>query len=318
MSENSTKNPMPSFRGMMPILPTAIREDGEIDEPSQRRLVQYCLKCGAVAIGHLGGASEYFKIADDERRRLIEIVVDEVRGRVPVFIGATATATKGAVSHALLAERLGADMLMVGIPYVTKPTQEELFDYYAAICDAVSLPIIVQDTAKSDALLSVDFVWRMYQELDNIHFVKAEGQDFISKSLSLLERSNGTLSVIGGAGGRHMIHLLRVGVTSYMTGTEALDLHAAVVNAFLAGDEETSAQIYYTRMLPYLMFYREHGKELLKEILYRRGIIDCPKVISPVGAAPMSEIKRKEFDWITERVGLTGRWPDIPQAFPAV
>ena len=315
MSDTTPKIPMPSFKGMMPILPTAIRENGEIDEASQRRLVQYCIKCGAVAIGHLGGASEYYKIADDDRRRLIEIVVDEVRGRIPVFIGATAASTKGAVGHALLAERLGADMLMVGIPYVTKPTRDELFDYYAAISEAVSLPIIVQDTATSDALLSVDFVWRMYLELERIHFVKAEGQDFISKSLSLLERSKGTLGVIGGAGGRHMIHLLRVGVTSFMTGTEALDLHSAVVHAFLAGDEEKATTIYYERMLPYLMFYREHGKELLKEILYRRGIIDCPKVIPPVGAAPMSEIKRSEFDWIIERIGLTSRWPDIPQAF---
>ena len=312
MSDTMPKKPMPSFKGMMPILPTAIREDGEIDEPSQRRLVQYCLKCGAVAIGHLGGASEYFKISDDDRRRLIEIVVDEVRGRVPVFIGATAAATRAAVGHALLAESLGADMLMVGIPYVAKPTQEELLDYYTAISEAVSLPIIVQDTAQSDALLSVDFIWRMYMELDNVHFIKAEGRDFISKSLSLLERSKGTLGVIGGAGGRHMIHLLRIGVTSFMTGTEALDIHAAVVNAFFNGDEERAAQIYYTRLLPYLMFYGEHNRELLKGILYRRGIIDCPKVIPPIGGATMSDIKRKEFDWILERVGLTSRWPDIP------
>ena len=97
-----------------------------------------------------------------------------------------------------------------------------------------------------------------------------------------------------------------------MTGTEALDLHASVVNAFLDGDEETAVEIYYSRMLPYLMFYREHGKELLKEMLFRRGIIDCPKVIPPTGAEPMSDIKRKEFDWILERVGLTSRWPDIP------
>jgi 2-keto-3-deoxy-L-arabinonate dehydratase len=300
---------------MMPILPTAIRENGEVDESSQRRLVQYCLKCGAVAIGHLGGASEYFKIADDDRRRLIEIVVDEVNGRVPVFIGATAAATRAAVSHAELAEGLGADMLMVGIPYVAKPTREELYDYYSAISDAVSLPIIVQDTAKSDALLNVDFVWRMYEELENIHYVKAEGQDFISKSMDLLKRSNGTMGVIGGAGGRHMIHLLRIGITSFMTGTEALDLHASVVHAFLDGDEETATQIYFSKMLPYLMFYREHGKELLKGILHRRGIIDCPKVIPPTGAGAMSDIKRIEFDWILERIGLTGRWPDIPQEF---
>ena len=106
-----------------------------------------------------------------------------------------------------------------------------------------------------------------------------------------------------------MIHLLRIGVTAFVTGTEALDIHAAVVKAYLDGDEDTAADIYYQRLLPYLLFYSEHNRELLKGILYRRGIIDCPKVIPPVGKPPMSDIKWREFEWVLERVGLTNRWP---------
>ncbi len=308
---NTGKKSLPPFRGMMPILPTAINEQGDVDEASTRRLVQYCLKFGAVAIGHLGGASEFQKVADADRQRLIEITVDEVAKRVPVFIGATATNTRSAVRHATLAQELGADMLMVGIPYVAKPTQTEVWDYYKAISEAVTIPIIVQDIPESDALLTVDFVWRMYEELDNIHYVKAEGQDFIAKSLALLERAQGKMGVIGGAGGTHLIHLLRIGVTSFMTGTEALDIHTAVVQAYLCGDEETAAQVYYNRLLPYLMFYTEHNRELLKWILYHRGIIDCPKVISPVGRPLMSPAKWQEFEWVLDRVGLNTRWPDL-------
>ena len=59
-----------NFRGMMPILPTAITPDGKIDEKSQRRLVQYVLQCGAVAIGHFGFASEFHKISDNDRTLL--------------------------------------------------------------------------------------------------------------------------------------------------------------------------------------------------------------------------------------------------------
>ena len=77
------------FRGMMPIMPTAATSTGSLDETSQRRVVQYCLKSGAVAIGHFGIASEFHKISDQNRRRLIEIIVDEVGGRAPVFIGVT-------------------------------------------------------------------------------------------------------------------------------------------------------------------------------------------------------------------------------------
>lgn len=304
--------PPTSFRGMMPILPTAIDEKDNIDEASTRRLVQYCLKCGAVAIGHLGGASEFQKVSDPDRRLLIEITVDETAGRVPVFIGATAPSTRAAVQYATLAESLGADMLMVGIPYAGRPTQAEVYEYYQAVSESVSIPIIVQDIPESDALLTIDFVWRMHEELANIRYIKAEGEDYIAKLAGLLERAKGKMGVIGGAGGRDLIHLLRIGVTSFVTGTEALDVHAAVVHAFLGGDEETAAQIYYNRLLPYLMFYMDHDRELLKWILYHRGIIDCPKVIPPVGRALMSPAKWREFEWVLERVGMNNRWPDIP------
>jgi hypothetical protein len=84
------------------------------------------------------------------------------------------------------------------------------------------------------------------------------------------------------------------------------------VHAYLDGDKEVAANIYYNRLLPYLMFYRDHNRELLKEILFRRGIIDCPKVIPPVGKPMMTPVEWQEFDWIMERIGLTNKWPDIP------
>lgn len=243
MTVGPGKSCAPALRGMMPILPTAIQESGELDEASERRLVQYCLKCGAVAIGHLGGASEFYKVASDDRTRLIEVVVDEVAGRVPVFIGVTAPATRQAVQYTKEAQALGADMLMVGMPFVSIPTRDEVYDYYRAVSDATSLPIIVQDTPLSDPVLDVDLICRMYDEIEHVCYVKAEGKDFLTKSRTLLERRGGRLGVIGGAGGRHLIHLLRLGVAAFMTGTEAVDLHGAVVRAYLAGDEEMAADV---------------------------------------------------------------------------
>ena len=235
------------FRGMMPILPTAIQESGELDIVSQCRLVEYCLKCGAVAIGHLGGASEHYMVPVADRRKLIEITVREVAGRVPVFIGATATTARIAADYAKEAEDLGADMLMVGVPYVNAPNRNELYDYYAAVADAVSIPIMVQETS---ATLDVDLICRMYDEIEQIQSVKSEGPDFLTKCATLIERTQGKMSLIGGAGGNHMIHLLRMGITAFVTGTEALDIHAAVVNAYLNGDENTAADIFYQRLMP--------------------------------------------------------------------
>ena len=301
----------PVFRGMMPILPTAITESGEVDEASQRRLVQYCLKCGAVAVGHLGGASEFYKVPDRDRSRLIEIVVDEAAGRAPVFIGVTATAVRIAVNYAQEAERLGADMIMAGSPYMDVPDREGMFDYYRALSDAVSIPIIVQDTATSDAVLSPDFLRRLYDEVEHVDYAKVEGRWFLTKIAAVLERCGG-LGVIGGAGGKHLIHMLRLGVTAFMTGTEALDIHAAVVSAYLGGDEDEAARIYYEQLLPYYIFYQDHNRELLKGMLHRRGIIDCPKVIPPPSGTPMSDVERREFEWVLRRIGFDKGWPERP------
>ena len=312
-SELRTRPILPSrFRGMMPIMPTAIASDGALDETSQRRVVQYCLQCGAVAIGHFGIASEFHKISDVDRRRLIEIIVDEAAGQVPVFIGVTSPAVNISLEYARQAESLGASLIMASLPYVDLPDADGAFGFYEALSRATSLPIIIQDTPASSSVLTAELLWRMSNEIEGIKHVKAEGKNFLQKTATLRQLSGDRLSVIGGAGGRHLIHLLRLGVTAFMTGTEALDLHAAAVRAYLDGDEPRAEKIYFEQILPYLEFYLEYPEELLKWMLHERGVIDCPQVIEPRARAPMSDAERKEFAWMLDRIGWRKKWQQIP------
>lgn len=299
---NSTA-PTP-FSGMMPILPTTILPDGGIDEASQRKLVRYCLACGAAAIGHFGFASEFFKLSESDRRRISEIVIDEVAGRVPVFLGASAPSHHLAVQYAKQAAADGANLLMVAIPYISVPDQNGVIDYYRRVADATALPIIVQDTPLSAPLITADIAVKMFREIPTIGYVKAEGADFLSKTARIMQLSENTIPVIGGFGGKHMIHMLRVGVTSFMTGTEMLDLHAAVVCAYLAGDEESAVKLYFEKLLPYFVFYDAYPEQLLKEMLYRRGIISNPDIIPPRSSKRMSDVEMREFNWILDRIGF--------------
>ncbi len=300
------------FNGMMPILPTAIKPDGKIDEESQRRLVQYALKCGAVAIGHFGFASEFHKISDKDRKFLTEIIIDEVATQVPVFIGVTAQGFDVAINYAKEAEWLGADIIMAALPILNVPTQDEAYKFYKALSDSVRIPIIVQDIPESANILSPEFVWKIFREIENIKYIKAEGDNFIAKTEEIIQISDGTLEVIGGAGGKNMIHLLHLGITSFMTGTEALDLHGAVVHAYLDGDEEKAAEIYYQKIMPYFAFYDSYSEELLKSMLYIRGVIDHPNIILPRAKQPMSKIEWREFNWVLDRIGFRKKWPNIP------
>lgn len=314
MSKADVKGPaktqgVKTFRGMMPILPTTIDTSGRIDEPSQRRLVQYCLQNGAVAIGHFGIASEVLKICDADRRRLSEIVMSEVAGRVPVFFGVTGASNSIAVYNAKLAEQQGADMLMLAPPFNQSPSRDDLYAYYRDVAAAVKLPIIIQDGG-DPALMPVELMLRLHDELANVQYVKSEAGEFLRKSAELLRLSDGRVPIIGGFGGKHMIHLLRMGVTAFMTGTECLDLHYAVVAAYLAGDVDKAARLHDEKMLPYLAFYLEYPAQLLKQMLHRRGIIDCPLELLPA-SKPMSAADQQAFDWVLERTGLTARWPDI-------
>ena len=296
---------------MMPILPTAITPDGKIDEKSMRRLVQYCIKFDAAAIGHFGFASEFHKISDTDRRVLTEIIVDETAGSVPVFIGINSQGFNISLRYAEEAEKLGADIIMAALPLINLPTREEAYNLYKDISSTSSLPIIIQDIPESANVLSPDLVWEMYQEIENVKYVKAEGTGFISKTQEIINLSKGELEVIGGAGGKSMIHLLRMGITSFMTGTEALDFHNGTVQAFLDGDEEKAADIYYNKIMPYFAFYDNYPEELLKAMLKERGIIDHPDIIAPSAKQPMSEIEWREFNWILDRIGFRKKWPNI-------
>ncbi len=151
------------FRGMMPIMPTAITASGSLDETSQRRLVQYCLQCGAAAIGHFGIASEYQKISSRDRRRLTELIVDEVAGRVPVFIGVTSPGVGISLDYAREAEQLGADLIMSSLPDADVPGADEAFAYYEALSRVTSLPVIVQDTPATSSVLTAQLLWRMFK-----------------------------------------------------------------------------------------------------------------------------------------------------------
>lgn len=298
------------FRGIMPILPTPVDERGDIDTEDIASLAEYCLSSGAAAIGHLAGASEYQYIADEDRPVIIKATVDAVAGRVPVFIGAAACSLKDTVRNALTAQELGADMIMLCSPPAGGCTQDELFGYYEKVCGAVRLPVIVQDTGNSWQCFTPNFLVRLYNEIENIGYVKAEGGAWLVKLNELMSIVPDGMQVIGGAAGKNMMQMLRLGVTAYMTGTEATDIHAAVVSAYTAGDEERALSLYCTTLLPYLEVYTSHSFHAsLKHMLKRRGVVKNDLLIFPgLESGQTSQYVLGELDWILDKIeaGIPG------------
>lgn len=291
-----------TFRGMMPIMPTTITADGEIDRDSTDRVVDYLLNAGAVAIGHLGGASEHAKVCDEDREILISQVVRKVNGRVPTFFGAAANNLKDTIRRAKTVEALGGDMIMLCTPPIGHSGSDDIMKYYEKVAGAVNIPIILQDTGGSYGALTVDVIAKLIHEVENIGYTKLEGTpDWWTKMRTMREKYP-DVTIIGGAAGKHMLQMLRMGVKAYMTGTEATEIHAAVVNAWLSGDEDLAIDLYYTTLLPYLDIYTTNNRAFLKYMLNRRGIVADPRQLFPADGAPLDPYMAEELNWILDRI----------------
>jgi len=102
-----------------------------------------------------------------------------------------------------------------------------------------------------------------------------------------------------------MISLLRLGITAFMTGTEAVEFHPAAVAAYFRGDEKKAASICLNKILPYFMFYAaSNWKRNLKMMLHMRGILDTPNMLQPDDTLPAySKIVMDKYLWTLEQIG---------------
>lgn len=145
---------------------------GKIDEDALRALIAWQIESGSHGLVPVGTTGESPTLSHDEHKRVIEICIDAVKGRVPVIAGAGSNNTAEAIDLAVHAEKAGAQALLVVTPYYNKPTQEGLYQHFKAVNDAVGIPIIIYNIPPRSVVdMSVETMTRLY-ELKNIAGVK--------------------------------------------------------------------------------------------------------------------------------------------------
>jgi 4-hydroxy-tetrahydrodipicolinate synthase len=133
---------MGMFEGALTALVTPFR-NGRVDEQALRAIVSDQIAGGIDGLVPCGTTGEGFNLTDAEFSKVIEVAIDEARGRVPVIAGVGTASTRHTVELAEVAQRLKADGVLVVNPYYSKPTQEGLFGHIAAVARAVSLPVVL-------------------------------------------------------------------------------------------------------------------------------------------------------------------------------
>jgi 4-hydroxy-tetrahydrodipicolinate synthase len=162
---------MTQFKGSITALVTPFK-DGAVDEAAFRSFINWQIQEGTNGLVPVGTTGESPTLSHTEHERVVEICVEEAKGRVPVIAGAGSNSTAEAVAFSKHAEKIGADAVLIVTPYYNKPTQEGLYQHYKAVNDAVGIPIIIYNIpGRSIVDMSVETMARLY-ELKNIAGVK--------------------------------------------------------------------------------------------------------------------------------------------------
>ena len=143
---------------------TPMQDDGSVDYPALRKLIDWHIAEGTDCIGVVGTTGESPTVNVEEHCEIIRISVEQSAGRVPIMAGCGANSTAEAIELARFAKKVGADCQLQVVPYYNKPTQEGQYLHFKAIAEAVDLPVVLYNVpGRSVADMAHDTVLRLAQ-----------------------------------------------------------------------------------------------------------------------------------------------------------
>jgi 4-hydroxy-tetrahydrodipicolinate synthase len=291
------------FKGCGTALVTPFTADGALDEPTLRALVRRQIENGIDFLVPCGTTGESPTLTTREHLRVVEITVEEARGKVPVLGGAGGYNTAHVIELAHQLQGIGVDGILSVTPYYNKPTQEGLYQHYKAIAEAVPLPIVVYSVQGRTGVNVEPLTLRRLAEIDNIVGVK-EASGNIAQMASVIHNVPERFSVLCGddaiaialiaLGGRGLISV----VSNEIPAETARLVHASLDNDF------ETARAVQRRYLPLMEAnFVESNPIPVKAAMARMGLLQ------PVWRLPLvapGAASQQRLEKVLESLGLTG------------
>lgn len=239
-----------NFEGTYVAMVTPFTKDEEIDEEGFRSNINFLIDNGVNGLLAAGTTGESATLSHDEHKKVIEILIDEVDGRVETLAGAGSNSTKEAIDLVKFSEDAGADAALVITPYYNKPQQHGLIDHYQVISDASDIPIIAYNVpSRTGVNLDVDTIVEL-AKIDNVDAIKeASGSiDKISeiyKALSL-EGLEEDFNILSGEDGL-TLPIMALGGTGVISASANVDPRRMVlmVDSMLNEDYQRAQELHY-------------------------------------------------------------------------
>ena len=294
------------FTGCGTALVTPFRHDESVDEEALRRLVRRQIDAGINFLVPCGTTGESPTITLEEHLRVVEIVLEEARGKVPVLAGAGGYYTREVIELAVELERLGVDGILSVTPYYNKPTQEGLYQHYRAIASAIHIPILVYSVQGRTGVNVEPSTLARLARIENIVGVK-EASGNIAQMAAILNEVPSDFTVLSGddaitiplmaLGGRGIISVASNEIPREMT---------ELAQACLRGDFEAARAIQKRYFALMSVNFVESNPIPVKAAMALMGLLE------PVYRLPMvppSEANLARIEKVLESAGLLERSP---------
>lgn len=259
------------FRGVYTALITPFGEDGSIDEGALRALVDRQIDGGVSGLVPVGTTGESPTVTHEENIRIVQIVVAQSAGRVPVIAGTGSNSTAEAIDMTQRAKEIGAAASLQVAPYYNKPSQEGLYRHFAAIADAVDLPLIVYNIpGRTGINIETPTLVRL-AALDNIAAVK-EASGSIPQMMDVLASVGEQIDVLSGDDNlAFALTMLGGGGVVSVASNLVPGGVTTMINAALAGDVEEARRLHFELLPLFKALFVDTNPIPIKYMMARQG-----------------------------------------------
>src|SRR5579883_377055 len=263
-----------SFQGTGTAMITPFKSDGAVDEKALRRFVDFQIEGGVDMLLPCGTTGEGATLDENETDRVLQIVIEQVKGRIPVIAGAGSNSTAKAVQMMKRAKKIGADGVLSVGPYYNKPTQQGYYEHFKAIAESEDIPIVVYNVpGRTGSNIEAKTTLRL-AEIPNIVAVK-EASGNIGQMMDIIREAPRDFRILSGddAITLPLIAVGGHGVVSVVSN-EAPGMMSAIVNAALQGNMAKAKELHY-KLLPLMNInFIESNPIPVKAALAMMGLIE--------------------------------------------
>ena len=235
--------------GSIVALVTPMLEDGSVDYPALRRLIDWHIAEGTDCIGVVGTTGESPTVSVEEHCEIIRVAVEHAAGRVPIMAGAGGNATREAIELTRFAKQVGADCTLQVVPYYNKPSQEGIYRHFRAVAEAVDLPVVLYNVpGRTVADMLPETVLRLAQVPGIVGIKEATGN--IERACWLIKQAPKCFSIYSGDDGTAVALMLLGGHGDVsVTANVAPRLMHELCMAAIEGDVKRATEL-HLRLLP--------------------------------------------------------------------